>query len=40
MSFQLKGMFCSKTIAAEPSKLGNVVRQMENQSESRKKKPR
>ena len=29
-------MFCSKTFATGPSKLGNVVCQMKNQTESRK----
>ena len=38
MGFQLKCQFCSKTIATGPSKLGNVVCQMENQTESRKTK--
>ena len=28
MSFQLKCMFCSKTFATGPTKLGNVVCQM------------
>ena len=36
MGFQITRTFCSKTFATEPSKLGNVVCQMENQTESRK----
>ena len=36
MGFQLKRTFCSKTFATGPSKLGSVVCQMENQTESRK----
>ena len=35
MGLQLKCMFCSKTFATGPSKLGNVVCQMENQTEHR-----
>ena len=37
MGFQLKRTFCSKTFARGPFKLGNVVFQMDNQTESRKK---
>ena len=36
MGFQLKRTFCSKIFATGPSELGNVVCQMENQTESRK----
>ena len=36
MGFQLKCTFCSKTFTTGPSKIGNVVCQMENQTESRK----
>ena len=36
MGFQLKRSFCSKSFATGPSKLGNVVCQMENQTKSRK----
>ena len=36
MGFQLKHTFCSKIFAIEPSELGNVVCQMENQTKSRK----
>ena len=36
MGFQLKRMLCSKILATGPSELGNVVCQMENQTESRK----
>ena len=36
MGFQLKRTFCSKSFATGPSELGNVVCQMENQTESRK----
>ena len=36
MGLQLKRTFCSKTFATGPSKPGNVVCQMENQTESRK----
>ena len=35
MGFQLKCTFCSKTFATGPSKLSNVVCQIENQAESR-----
>ena len=35
MGFQLKRTFCSKIFATGPSKLGNVVCQMENQTKSR-----
>ena len=38
MRCQLKRMFCSNTFATGPSKLGNVVYQMENQTESQKTK--
>ena len=36
MGFQLKCTFCRKTFETGPFKLGNVVCQMENQTESRK----
>ena len=36
MGFQFKRTFCSKIFATGPSKLGNVVCQMKNQTESRK----
>ena len=36
MGFQPRRMFCSKTFATGPSKLGSVVWQLENQAESRK----
>ena len=36
MGFQLKCTFCSKVFATGSSELGNVVCQMENQTESRK----
>ena len=36
MGFQFKHTFCSKTFATGPSKLGNVVCQMENQTESQR----
>ena len=36
MGFQLKRTFCSKMFATGPSELGNVVCQMENQTESPK----
>ena len=36
MGFQLKRTFGSKNFVTEPAKLGNVVCQMENQTESRK----
>ena len=36
MGFQRKCTYCSKTFATGPSKLGNVVYQMENRIESRK----
>ena len=36
MSFQPKRTICSIIFATGPSKLGNVVCQMENQTESRK----
>ena len=36
MGFQLKRTFCSKIFVTGPSELGNVVCQMENQTESRK----
>ena len=37
MGFQLKRTLCSNIFATGPSQLGNVVCQMENQTESRKK---
>ena len=36
MGLQLKRTFRTKTFATGPSKLGNVVCQLENQTESRK----
>ena len=36
MGFQLKRTFCSKTFATGPSKLGNVMCQTDNQTESQK----
>ena len=36
MGFQPKRTFCSTTIATGPSKPGNVMCQMDNQTESRK----
>ena len=38
MGFQLKRTFCRKSFATGPSELGNVVCQMENQTESQKAK--
>ena len=37
MGFQSKHAYCGKTFTTRPSKIGNVVCQMENQTQSHKK---